>query len=290
MKVFYLGLALILLFKFDAHSQNTVWSTSQNIGIGTTSPSYPFQIYNSTARSVNSGVFTDFGFESYLNTDWQGPRLYFGRARGTVGSPLAVQSTDVLGWLDFFGSDGTALRRAGQIVFRAEGTPSSGIVPGMILLCTAGTDGVNAERMRINSVGNIGIGTSDTKGYKLGVNGGIIANAIVVKVYPWADYVFKPDYELPALSDVKSYIDQNHHLPEIPSEAEVAKNGLNLGEMNKLLMKKVEELTLYLIEKDEKDITQNEKIITEGQIVKQQESRIAELEKQVKILLQKSSK
>jgi hypothetical protein len=50
------------------------------------------------------------------------------------------------------------------------------------------------------------------------------------------------------LSEVKTYIDQNQHLPEIPSEQEMVKNGLDVGEMNKLLMKKVEELTLYLIE------------------------------------------
>jgi hypothetical protein len=66
---------------------------------------------------------------------------------------------------------------------------------------------------------------------------------------------------------VKTYIDQNHHLPEIPSEQEVAKNGINLGEMNKLLLKKVEELTLYLIEKDKKE--------------KEQDIRIEQLEKMI---------
>lgn len=66
----------------------------------------------------------------------------------------------------------------------------------------------------------------------------------------WSDYVFKPTYKLIPLSEVKTYIDQNQHLPEIPSEEEVKKDGINLGEMNKLLLKKVEELTLYLIEKD----------------------------------------
>jgi hypothetical protein len=64
----------------------------------------------------------------------------------------------------------------------------------------------------------------------------------------WPDYVFKKDYALPSLADVKTYIDQNQHLPEIPSAQQIEKDGINLGEMNKLLLKKVEELTLYLIE------------------------------------------
>jgi hypothetical protein len=74
--------------------------------------------------------------------------------------------------------------------------------------------------------------------------------------------VFKKDYRLPSLSEVKAYIDRHQHLPEIPSEREMVKNGLDVSEMNKLLMKKVEELTLYLIEKDnmekeQKKINQN---------------------------------
>jgi hypothetical protein len=71
---------------------------------------------------------------------------------------------------------------------------------------------------------------------------------MTVKLYSaWPDYVFKTQYKLPALNEVKAYIDRNHHLPEMPSEQEVKDNGINLGEMNKLLTKKVEELTLYAI-------------------------------------------
>ncbi|OKS87296.1 hypothetical protein RG47T_2755 [Mucilaginibacter polytrichastri] len=65
----------------------------------------------------------------------------------------------------------------------------------------------------------------------------------------WPDYIFNPSYHALNLSDIKAYIDKNHHLPEIPSAQEVAKSGINLGEMNTKLLKKIEELTLYLIEK-----------------------------------------
>jgi hypothetical protein len=103
----------------------------------------------------------------------------------------------------------------------------------------------------INS-GNVGIGMA-TPQNKLDVNGTIHSKAVLIDLNGWADYVFQPAYQLPALKDVKSYIDQNQHLPEIPSEQEIAKSGLNVAEMNKLLMKKVEELTLYAIENERKD-------------------------------------
>ncbi|QEC79314.1 hypothetical protein [Mucilaginibacter ginsenosidivorax] len=111
------------------------------------------------------------------------------------------------------------------------------------------------------NMGTVGINTTDTKGYKFAVNGSAIATSMTVKLYAnWPDYVFKKDYQLPSLADVKTYINQNQHLPDMPSEEQVAKNGINLGEMNRLLLKKVEELTLYLIEKDKKEQEQEVRI------------------------------
>ncbi|WP_419698987.1 hypothetical protein [Mucilaginibacter sp. NFX135] len=108
---------------------------------------------------------------------------------------------------------------------------------------------VGTAPLTVQASGNVGIGTTTPK-EALSVNGNIRSKQVTVESANWPDYVFKKDYQLPSLQDVKAYIDQNQHLPEIPSEQQIAKEGLNLGEMNKLLMKKVEELTLYLIEKD----------------------------------------
>ncbi|WPU98890.1 hypothetical protein SNE26_23025 [Mucilaginibacter sp. cycad4] len=120
--------------------------------------------------------------------------------------------------------------------------------------------------------GNIALNTYDAKGYKFAVNGSAIATSMTVKLNSaWPDYVFKKDYQLPSLSEVKAYIDQNQHLPEIPSEQQIAKEGLNLGEMNKLLMKKVEELTLYLIEKEKQ--------------LKGQENKTDKLEKKLEAII-----
>lgn len=97
---------------------------------------------------------------------------------------------------------------------------------------------------------NIGIGTSSfvdgADNYRLSVNGAIRASR--VKVYTtWADFVFEKDYKLSNLDEVEKYIKDNGHLKDIPSAKEVEEKGIELGEMNKLLLQKVEELTLYLI-------------------------------------------
>ncbi|WP_297332364.1 hypothetical protein [Flavobacterium sp.] len=97
----------------------------------------------------------------------------------------------------------------------------------------------------------LGIGTTSfsdgTDTYRLSVNGNIRAHR--VKVYTtWADYVFEEDYKLPTLEEVEKHIVEKGHLIDIPSAAEVEEKGIELGEMNKLLLQKIEELTLYTIE------------------------------------------
>ena len=142
--------------------------------------------------------------------------------------------------------------------------------------------------------GNMGIGTSDPLGYKLAVKGTIHALQVNVDQSNWADYVFKSTYKLTPLPELKTYIDQNQHLPDVPSAAEVEKNGLNLGEMNKTLLKKVEELTLYLIEKDkeikeqkERDNAQSLKISEDENLIKQQKTAIDAIEQRLQALEQK---
>ncbi|HVI46680.1 MAG TPA: hypothetical protein VM802_17510 [Chitinophaga sp.] len=100
--------------------------------------------------------------------------------------------------------------------------------------------------------GNVCIGTARSNGYKLAVEGTIGARKIKVEQVAWADYVFHPEYKLPTLQSVEDYITAHKHLPDIPSDKEVKENGLDLGDMNKRLLQKVEELTLYLISQDKK--------------------------------------
>ncbi len=103
--------------------------------------------------------------------------------------------------------------------------------------------------MSIRSNGNIGIGIMQPM-ERLSVNGKIKASEIRVDGAGAPDYVFDESYKVPTLAEVESYIKINKHLPEVPSAKEFERDGMAVGEMNKLLLKKIEELTLHLIEKD----------------------------------------
>ena len=104
------------------------------------------------------------------------------------------------------------------------------------------------EVFTIRNDGKVGIGTTSTGSHKLAVEGSIGAREIKVEATGWSDFVFENGYELRTLEEVEQHINENGHLPEIPSEAEVTENGINLGEMNAKLLQKVEELTLYMID------------------------------------------
>ena len=109
--------------------------------------------------------------------------------------------------------------------------------------------------------GSVGIGTTNTDGYKLAVNGIIRAKEIKVES-DWADFVFKKDYKLPSLKEVETHINKNGTLPGIPSESEVKANGVNLAKTNALLLQKIEELTLYTIQQ-QKMLDNQQKLIEE---------------------------
>lgn len=115
------------------------------------------------------------------------------------------------------------------------------------------------ENMRLTKDGNVGIGI-ENPGEKLSVNGNIRCKELKVETTNWPDYVFKEDYQLRSLTELQSYIEKYQHLPELPSAEHVEKEGVNVGEMNKLLVRKVEELTLYLLMKDKQLKEQAEKL------------------------------
>ncbi|WP_157760944.1 hypothetical protein [Chitinophaga caeni] len=109
----------------------------------------------------------------------------------------------------------------------------------------------NGALFTISNQGNVCIGTTDSKGYKLAVNGDAVFTKVKVKaVANWPDYVFDKNYPNPSLEDIGSYIKLHKHLPGIPTAEEVQQNGVDLGEINTKLLQKIEELTLHMIEMD----------------------------------------
>ncbi len=94
----------------------------------------------------------------------------------------------------------------------------------------------------------MGINQSNYKLLQLDNNGLLYTREVKVNLQSWPDFVFHKEYELMPLNEVETFIAKNGHLPNIPKAEIIETDGLNLGEMNKLLMQKVEELTLYLIE------------------------------------------
>src|SRR5688572_12219248 len=136
---------------------------------------------------------------------------------------------------------------------------------------TAGSPVTFSTVMVVKQNGNVGIGTI-TPDAKLAVKGAIHAEEVKVDLnVPAPDYVFEKNYNLLTLEEVEKYIDQNKHLPEDPAAKEMEANGVNLGEMNMLLLKKVEELTLYLIElkkENEVQTEENNRLEAEIQFIK----------------------
>ena len=127
--------------------------------------------------------------------------------------------------------------------------------------------GAENNQLPLTLNGKVGINAAnDIEGFSLTVGGGIITDEVLIKdVGAWHDYVFGKNYGLMPLNELKAYISENQHLPDVPSEKEVMENGIELSEMQGILLKKIEELTLYTLKQQE--------------IIESLQSRIEELER-----------
>jgi hypothetical protein len=102
------------------------------------------------------------------------------------------------------------------------------------------------------TTGNIAFGSTYATGYRLSVEGKIICTELRVNlVADWPDYVFKQDYQLMPLDRLGAFIQKNGHLPNVPPASEIEKSGLEVGEMQRLMMEKIEELSLYILKQQE---------------------------------------
>lgn len=118
---------------------------------------------------------------------------------------------------------------------------------------TATNNALALDANNIKMTGKVGINIDNNYSgdydYTLAVNGGILTTEVYLKeVTEWHDYVFSNAYQLMPLSELNEFVHTNGHLPDLPSEKEIVGNGYNMVEMDGLLLKKIEELTLYTIE------------------------------------------
>ena len=236
MKKFTLTGAIVLLFQFSF--SQTQWTTS-----GT-------NIYNSNTGNVGIGTSTpQFLLDMTTTTSLQGIQLSKSGGRWVrLFSPsLTITAYNYI----------TRNNDAGIVIGNVAGVNT--VDHGFVIVPHWNSRG----GLRVTPAGTVGIGTSlvnNPNGYTLAVYGKIGANEVMVEntSTTWADYVFKPNYRLRKLKEVENFITENQHLPEIPSAEEVRTNGHKLGEMDVLLLKKIEELTLYVIELEKKNDKQDE--------------------------------
>ncbi len=235
------------------------------VGIGTTAPVSTLNVSSTTTVSPR-GITN----EQY-NNGMDGVQFRARKARGTSGSPAAVQAGDVLGNYVFDGYDGVAFATGAQIRPVAEEDWSVTAHGAYLAFWTTPTgSGTNMERVRITSGGNVGIGVTNPV-EKLHVNGSIRATGSIYSQpspdMQLPDYVFESDYDLMPISDLERFIARERHLPKVPKAADIRENGLNHIEFQMKLLEKIEELTLYTVQQDRR-IRELEQIV--GRMEKQE--------------------
>jgi len=186
----------------------------------------------------------------YITEDASGDLLIDAGVGGGAANKVKIDAAaDVTGNL--------AVSGTGSITGATTLSSTLGVTGPTTLSSTLGVSGATTLSSTLGVTGiasfatKVRIGTTAPSGtyasYMLGVDGDVVAKRVIVQTTSWADKVFASDYSLKSLGDVENYITKNKHLPEIPSEGEVIEKGIDVSEMNKLLLQKVEELTLYVI-------------------------------------------
>lgn len=219
-----------------------VSGTNYNIGMGTTAPFSKLHVHD-------GGLFISGSVPGY-----GGPQLFFSN---TATQPQwAVEYT-------------TSAAMSGMNFWRPFGATGT-LGNYFLFLGNNGKIGVNTDnpiaQLTVNGktlIGDPGVVTSMPGNYNLYVQNGILTEKVRVAINNtafWADYVFEDNYKLRPLQEVESFIAANNHLPEVPSACEVVAGGIDVAQMDATLLKKIEELTLYMISQNKKMESQQQEI------------------------------
>ena len=273
-----------VLFSISAYAQTWISGsglvytnpTSTRVGIGITNPSErvhinggALKIGNTTNASDRAVNLLKFGDGSFVQIgEWEADDMLSFKANrynftnGNVGigrTPShkldvngVVRSTGYIGdYLDLNPNDNFTYDNQStghySLNWRTDSWFSDG--PTLWLASYGGMKFFTAgnARLSITAIGNVGIGTI-FPGAKLDVIGTIRAHEVKVCLNQGCDFVFEPDYKLMPLHELETFVTTNRHLPEVAPAAVMESEGINLSEMNAMLLQKVEELTLYVIE------------------------------------------
>ena len=267
---FLLCIAVSTMAQWSTSSTNIYNTNRGNVGIGITTPSNKLDVNgtisfsnslrenslsNKLILNVGSGVGTELHAGDVtgiiFKDPWNNEKVRISSS-GSVGIGTTTPSNklDVNGTISFSNSlrENSLSNKLILNVGSGVGTElHAGDVTGIIF-----KDPWNNEKVRISSSGNVGIGTT-TPDEKLTVKGKIHAEEVIIDLnVPAPDYVFAPDYQLRDLDELQQFIETNKHLPEVPSAATMEEEGISVSEMNMLLLKKVEELTLYILQQEKR--------------------------------------
>jgi hypothetical protein len=225
----------------NATSDDIINTNQNNVGIGTTTYllASKFQVGGSVLK-VSVG-------DAFNSTTWYTGYIGFNASKPTSSG----------NW--FIESNGINLNAASALIADASGNLNFVTLPsfngGNLGYTPDDTYMRNATKMTVRADGKVTIGNTQntifdpTTPYKLYVTGGIRTERVKVDVPGiWSDYVFDTNYKMMSLDELNSYLFHNKHLPDIPTETEVCNNGFDVAEMQSLILKKVEELTLYVIQ------------------------------------------
>ena len=219
----YLNSPVDIRFRIG-NAEKMILTNEGNMGIGTTTPDNLFHVVRGSAGEVEAN-----------------------------GNSISVFEKDGSGYLSILTPDNSER----GILF---GQPSSAAAGGIIYNSGRAANGLdfrtngNVTRMVLTDDGSLNIGNQNgANGYRLAVNGKIIAEEIRLQLtQAWPDYVFQKEYELAPLDEVEAHIQQYGHLKGIPSAKVVEDKGIAVAEIQRTLVEKVEELTLYAIEQQKK--------------------------------------
>ena len=237
-----------------------------NVGIGSSNPNYTLTVKGGQSNyqginimDANSRLYFDGrraleGHDSNSRLDigegFSRVQLFGNVGIGTTSpsNKLSIRTANAL--------EGIRVESSyGQVAFLGNLGSASNIDRGLLELFDVGTSSIRfAAKSTSDSyivAGNFGIGTTSPT-EKLSVDGTVLAKKVRVSIAgaDWPDYVFSPNFKLRSLQELETYIKTNQHLPEVPTAKEVEAQGVDLGSMDATLLKKIEELTLYLIQEN----------------------------------------